>query len=159
MSCSEYKKKLIEEIGLHFEQTHQVSPLAARIYAIMILSPYDGHTFDEILEITCASKSSVSTQLNLLVQLKKVEYFTKPGDRKRYFRASKKYLINTLEEHVQTINQEIKMIDKIAEFNAEFNKEKYKEHGQFSILFKEYLTNQKKNMLETIEKMSKLTEK
>ena len=134
MVCSEYKKKLIEEIGLHFELTHQISPLAARIYAIMILSPYDGHTFDEILEITQASKSSVSTQLNLLVQLKKVEYFTKPGDRKRYFRASKKYLVNTLEEHVQTINQEIKMVNKIAEFNAEFNKHKYEEHGQFSIL-------------------------
>ena len=152
MVCSEYKKKLIEEIGLHFELTHQISPLAARIYAIMILSPYDGHTFDEILEITQASKSSVSTQLNLLVQLKKVEYFTKPGDRKRY-------LVNTLEEHVQTINQEIKMVNKIAEFNAEFNKHKYEEHGQFSILFKEYLINQKKNMMDTIEKMSKLTEK
>ena len=55
--CSEEKRKLIEEIGVRFEQVHQLAPLAARIYAIMILSPKDGHTFDEILNITLASKS------------------------------------------------------------------------------------------------------
>ena len=91
-SCSKEKKQLIEEIGLHFEQTHNISPLAARIYAMMILSPADGHTFEEIVNISGASKSSVSTQLNILIQLKKVDYFTLSGSRKRYFRASKMYL-------------------------------------------------------------------
>ena len=90
---------------MRFEQVHQLAPLAARIYAIMILSPKDGHTFDEILSITKASKSSVSTHLNHLLQLKKVEYFTKPGDRKRYFRASKRYLINTLQENLESITR------------------------------------------------------
>ena len=156
--CSEEKKKLIEEVGLHFEKAKQMSPLAARIYAIMILSPYDGHTFEEILEMTCASKSSVSTQLNLLLQLKKVEYFTKPGDRKRYFRASKRYLINTLKENLESINAEIKFMDKISEFNAKNNKDKFEKYGEFSKLFKGYLINQKENMKDTIEKMSNLTE-
>lgn len=156
MSCSENKKKLVEEIGLHFEQIDQMSPLAARIYAIMILSPNDGHTFDEILEMTCASKSSVSTQLNLLLQLKKAEYFTKSGDRKRYFRASKTYLINTLEEHLTSIKQQIKVINKITEFNETFNQYKFQEHGSISLLFKDYLINQEKNIKDTIKKMSKI---
>ncbi|MAS69869.1 MAG: transcriptional regulator [Zunongwangia sp.] len=154
--CSEEKKKLIEEVGLHFEKAKQMSPLAARIYAIMILSPYDGHTFDEILEMTCASKSSVSTQLNLLLQLKKVEYFTKSGDRKRYFRASKSYLINTLKEDLERVKEEIALINKITEFNSLYNQHKYEEHGVISVLFRAYLIKQQGNMKDTIEKMSKL---
>ena len=132
-----------------------MSPLAARIYAIMILSPYDGHTFDEILEMTCASKSSVSTQLNLLLQLKKVEYFTKSGDRKRYFRASKSYLINTLKEDLERVKEEIALINKITEFNSLYNQHKYEEHGVISVLFRAYLIKQQGNMKDTIEKMSK----
>ena len=156
MECSsEEKKKLIEEVGLHFEKAKQMSPLAARIYAIMILSPYDGHTFDEILEMTCASKSSVSTQLNLLLQLKKVEYFTKSGDRKRYFRASKSYLINTLKEDLERVKEEIALINKITEFNSLYNQHKYEEHGVISVLFRAYLIKQQGNMKDTIEKMSK----
>ena len=157
MFCSE-KKKLIEEVGLHFEQEKQMSPLAARIYAIMILSPYEGNSFEEIVEMTCASKSSVSTQLNLLLQLKKVEYFTKPGDRKRYFRSSKCYLINSMQEELDYIAEEIKIVNKIADYNSNHNKHKFQKNGGVSFLFKEYLINQQKNIKDTIEKMSQLTD-
>ncbi|SFB74100.1 transcriptional regulator [Zunongwangia sp. SCSIO 43204] len=154
--CSEEKGKLIEEIGVRFEQVHQLAPLAARIYAIMILSPKDGHTFDEILSITKASKSSVSTHLNHLLQLKKVEYFTKPGDRKRYFRASTYYLKNTLEEYHVNITEEIKLIDKIINFNKTNNTQKFQNTGQIALLFREYLESQKVNIESVINKMSKI---
>ena len=155
--CSPEKKKLIEEIGVHFEKVHNLAPLAARIYVIMILSPNDGHTFDEIIDITQASKSSVSTQLNLLMQTNKVEYFTKPGDRKRYFRASKTYLKNTLKENLDQISEDIRLIEKIHSFNATYNKEKFEKTGGVAILFKEYLIAQKENLERTIEKMNELT--
>lgn len=155
--CSPEKRKLIEEIGVHFEKNHQLSPLAARIYVIMILSPNDGHSFDEIIEITEASKSSVSTQLNLLIQLNKVEYFTKPGDRKRYFRASKTYLKNTLKENLENIAEEIRLIEKIQIFNSTYNKEKFEASGGVALLFKDYLIAQKQNLENTIEQMDKIT--
>jgi len=154
--CSPEKRKLIEEIGVHFERIHQIAPLAARIYAIMILSPNDGHTFDEIVTMTEASKSSVSTQLNLLIQLKKVEYFTKSGDRKRYFRASKMYLKNTLQEYKDNISEEIELIEKITKFNSTYNKEKFERSGNVTMLFKSYLIKQEKNLEETIIKMSEI---
>ena len=154
--CSPEKRKLIEEIGVHFERVHQIAPLAARIYAIMILSPNDGNTFDEIMMITEASKSSVSTQLNLLIQLKKVEYFTKSGDRKRYFKASKMYLKNTLMEYQDAISEEIKLIEKITQFNSTYNRKKFERTGEVTMLFKDYLTKQEENLQETIGKMSKV---
>ncbi|MDT0691287.1 transcriptional regulator [Salegentibacter sp. F188] len=156
MSCSAEKSKLIEEIGLHFERTNQLAPLAARIYAIMILSPKEGHTFDEIMAITEASKSSVSTQLNLLLQLKKVEYFTKTGDRKRYFRGNRTYLQNTLETYLENISEELKMVEKITEFNSTYNPEKYKKTGKVPLLFKDYLLRQKENLRSTIAKISEI---
>lgn len=148
------KRKLIEELGLHFEKAHQLAPLAARIYATMILSPNDGHTFDEIMQITDASKSSVSTQLNLLMQTRKVDYFTKPGDRRRYFRASKTYLENTLKEYLQAISEEIRLMEKVIAFNSENNKEKFEKDGHIPLMFKDYLLAQKKNLQLTIERVS-----
>ncbi len=155
--CSPEKQKLIEEIGVHFEKVHKLAPLAARIYVIMILSPNDGHTFDEIIEITGASKSSVSTQLNLLMQTNKVEYFTKPGDRKRYFRASRTYLKNNLLDQLDQVREDIRLVEKIQSFNAEFNAEKFKKTGGVAMLYKEYLIAQKQNLENTIEQMNKIT--
>lgn len=152
-NCNKEKKQLIEEIGLHFEQTHNISPLAARIYAMMILSPSDGHSFEEIVEISGASKSSVSTQLNVLIQLKKVEYFTKSGDRKRYFRASKLYLKKTLEEYDQVINREISITEKIIAYNKKHNQKKFQENGKMALVFKSYLEKQIEIIRATIEKM------
>ncbi len=152
--CSPEKRKLIEEVGLHFEKNHQLAPLASRIYATMILSPSDGHTFEEIMMITDASKSSVSTQLNLLMQTKKVDYFKKPGDRKRYFRASKTYLKNTLKEYLEDISEEIKLMEKIIEFNSTHNTEKFERNGHIPILFKDYLIAQQENLENAIQRVS-----
>jgi len=152
--CSPEKQKLIEEIGVQFEKIYNLSPLSARIYIIMILSPNDGHTFDEIIEITKASKSSVSTQLNLLLHTKKVEYFTKPGDRKRYFRASRTYLRNTLTDEMNRKKEEIRIIDKIYKFNSTYNKEKFERSGGVGRLYMDHLKLQKENLEHTIEQMN-----
>ncbi|MEP3838408.1 MAG: transcriptional regulator, partial [Algibacter sp.] len=46
--------------------------------------------------VLCASKSTISTHLNHLQDLNKIEYFTKTGDRKKYFIINK----NTIIQHV-----------------------------------------------------------
>ena len=73
MALSKEKLKLIEEIGLRLETRLQIAPLAARIYALLTLSSYDGLTFEEIREIIGSSKSSTSVNLNVLTQLKHIE--------------------------------------------------------------------------------------
>lgn len=151
--CSEEKKKLIEEIGVLFEQIHVLTPLAARINAIMILSPNEGHTFEEILEITQASKSSVSTQLNLLLKLNRAEYFTKTGDRKRYFRASKQYVKMTLQDHLNKIQKELELFERLTNYNKENNPEKYKKNREFTDHYGNYLRAQKKNLETAIANM------
>ena len=47
-------------------------------------------TFDEIRDALGLSKSSTSAAINLLLSLDSIEYRTRPGDRKRYFRKNYK---------------------------------------------------------------------
>ena len=155
---SKEKCKLVEELGLNVEEKHNLPPLAGRIYAFMILSNVEGHTFEDIIEITCASKSSVSTNLNLLVQLKFIEYFTKTGDRKRYFRTKKNYLRITLEEYHREIDKELTLVKKVNKFNEENNPEKFKKNKNLGIIFQEYLIAQKENLELTIKKMIEFKE-
>lgn len=150
------KQRLVEEIGVHFEKTHQLPPLAARIYALMMLCPEAGHTFDTIMELSQASKSSVSTNINLLLKSGNIEYFTKTGQRKRFFRLSKNYLEVNLKEYEERVSEELFLLDKISTFNYKNNKQKHKKHQKFGRLYRDYLESHHKNLKNTIKKMNEL---
>mgnify|MGYP001184932180 CR=1 FL=1 len=147
------KKKAVESIGLHIEKRTQIAPLAARIQALMILSSDKGMSFDEIVDFTQASKSSISSNLNLLLQMKSMEYYTIPGDRKRYFRSSKDYLFLRLEKYLEMVNEEIQVTKQINEFNEKHHE--VSEEDSFGFLFKEFLEQQKNIIQNTLEKMER----
>lgn len=142
MELSQQKKKLIEDIGVLLEERANLSPLASRIYALLILSSYDGMSFEDIVNTMQASKSSVSSNLNVLLQLHYVDYHTKPGDRKRYFRTSQFYIKNTLEQQMHLIEKELKIVQKVNEFNKDNNPEKFKNEKSLGLLFEGHLEEQ-----------------
>ena len=152
----EKKEKLVEELGVYLEKNHQLPPLATRLYALLMLCPRKGHSFDEIVELSQASKSSVSTNIKLLLNNGSVEYFTKPGERKRYFRLSKDYLKIRMERYREQLEEELKFFKKIDDFNIEYNQVKYQKHKDFGKIYKEYLENQYQNLESTIIKMNQL---
>lgn len=78
------KRNLIEKLGVQLEGD-QLAPLAARILATLILTGKKGITFDELVRDLCAGKSTISTHLDHLQSSNRIKYFTKSGDRKRYF--------------------------------------------------------------------------
>lgn len=142
------KRILIEDIGMILEYRADLAPLAARIYATLLISSNEGLTFDEIIELVQASKSSVSNNLNILVQLQYVDYFTKPGNRKRYFRTSKFYVQNALEQYMALINKEIEIINRVDAYNKVNNPKRFKDEKPDKILFREYL-NDERNLITT----------
>ncbi|MFB9058261.1 GbsR/MarR family transcriptional regulator [Mariniflexile ostreae] len=151
---SKEQKQLIEEVGLMLEERSDLSPLAARIYAALILSCYDGLSFDNIIQITQASKSSVSSNINVLIQLHYIEYYTKPGDRKRYFRTSRFYIMNTMEQHLFTIDKELEIVQKINTFNKANNPDKFKNEKYLGSLFEEYLKDQREKITSKLKKIT-----
>ncbi|WP_188462962.1 GbsR/MarR family transcriptional regulator [Bizionia arctica] len=84
---------LVEKLGVHLENREQLAPVAARILSYIILTGKKGATFEDMVSILCASKSTISTHLNHLQDLNKIEYFTKTGDRKKYFVINKNNII------------------------------------------------------------------
>lgn len=132
------REELIEKFGIHFETVMHLSPLGSRILAMLILDACSRKfTFEDIVEITGASKSSVSTNLNLLLKMGKISYFTLPGDRKKYFRPSG--FSERFENYLKMINFEKDIMERMLYYRRQnmvcqeeqFELEKtlaYKEH-------------------------------
>jgi DNA-binding transcriptional regulator GbsR (MarR family) len=114
--------------------------LAARIYILLLLSDRSGLSFDEVRDFMDASKSSISANINLLLQGERINFLTKPGDRKRYFKPSPRFLNIRLEESLGLLKKETEIVNQIMTFNTENNingfeevqtkLEKYAEHLQ-----------------------------
>ena len=83
---SEQQRKVIEHVGVCQEQKGY-SPVSSRIMGLLLVADREVFTFEDIMQELNISKSATSNALNLLMSLKKVEYITMPGDRKRYFKA------------------------------------------------------------------------
>ena len=111
--CKE-KMALVEKLGVHLEKREQLAPVAARILSYIILTGKAGTTFDDMVTILCASKSTISTHLNHLQDLNKIVYFTKTGDRKKYFIINRDMVVQHIDnminewQEVRELHLEIK---------------------------------------------------
>lgn len=152
--CSQEKKDLVEELGLFFQARHNLTPLAARIYAVLLLTSNEGYTFEELMGITQASKSSVSTNLTLLISLKFVNYYTKTGNRKRYFKSNGSYVKNMFQERIESVSKELLIADKVNTFNRDNNPDKYRQKGYIGTIFQSYLASEMKNLEKAILKIN-----
>ncbi|WP_418263035.1 GbsR/MarR family transcriptional regulator [Flavobacterium faecale] len=115
MSIENDRLEIIEMFGVHFEKLYNIPPLAARILGILIVDGCkSGLTFDSLVEKMGASKSSISTNLNLLLKMDKISYFTITGDRKKYFKPAA--LSDRLANYLKLINSEMVIIDKLTDY-------------------------------------------
>jgi DNA-binding transcriptional regulator GbsR (MarR family) len=86
IKLNQQQKELIERFGVFMEQ-RGVAPVQARITCLLMICDHAELTFDEIYMTLKISKSAASNAINTLLMMGKIEYYTKPGDRKRYFRS------------------------------------------------------------------------
>ena len=109
----ERKKELIEGFSNYFEDIYHFPPLTSKIYSFLLMDcKRKGVTFDEIVELFNASKSSVSNSLTYLGQLKHVEYFTKIDSRKRFYRVSPESILMRLKRINDNLREEKKLSEK-----------------------------------------------
>lgn len=83
---TEEQKGLIEKVGVMHEKSG-MQPAPSRVVALLLVSPDTELTFDQIRETLNLSKSASSNAINMLLSSEKIDYITKPGDRRRYFRS------------------------------------------------------------------------
>lgn len=137
MDLEVQRKILIEELGVHLEKDN-LAPLAARILSTLILSGKKGVTFDELVSQLQAGKSTISTHLEHLQNTNRVKYFTRPGDRKRYFVIDPNLVLNVMNEMIDKWEKEKKLHIKIKDYKEQCNLEAEKTGDfQFDLEFQE----------------------
>ncbi|MFV0531535.1 MAG: GbsR/MarR family transcriptional regulator [Flavobacteriales bacterium] len=150
------KEKLIEMLGVHFQMFHHLPPLAARIFSTLILSCKErGLSFDEIVTMTEASKSSVSTNLNLLLKMEKIRFYTVKGERKKYFKP--KNLTDRIKNHLKILSSEQRMFKLLRKHELQYNEHPLSEKEEKSLeIYKDYLKNFENLLKESINKIEEL---
>ncbi|NIJ46437.1 DNA-binding transcriptional regulator GbsR (MarR family) [Wenyingzhuangia heitensis] len=113
--------QLIEKLGVHFEQKEKIAPVAARIKSYIILNGKKGTTFEELIEKLCASKSTISTHLTHLQGSNKITYFTKIGDRKKYFILNPDSIIQSIDEMISTWTHQRDLHSEVKQFKEDMN--------------------------------------
>lgn len=134
------RKELIEKLGVLMEQLHKMAPVAARIFASIVVTGRHGLSFDQLVNDLNASKSSVSTHLENLQSQNKIIYYTKPGDRKRYFTINPDLMVTAINEMVEKWNAERDIHHQILDYKKKCNSLQLKEEPRFDLEFnKDYL--------------------
>ncbi len=117
MSIEKDRAELIEQFGVHFETIMHLPPLASRILGILILDSCSKKiSFEDLIEMTGASKSSVSTNLNLLQKMGKIHYFTQTGERKKFYRPAP--FSERFDNYLKMIAFEKQIIDKLLDYRG-----------------------------------------
>ncbi|WP_430614997.1 GbsR/MarR family transcriptional regulator [Flavobacterium sp. JP2137] len=151
-----YEKDIVEffqDYCAHHETMYNYSPLTAKIYTFLMLSESrEGVTFDEIVEKLNASKSSVSSSLNLLVNNTHIEHFNKIDERKRYFRINPEYLTIRLNTIKEILDKEKSLTYRLKDYKA--HKEAPSQDCQKRMgIYLEHLEQATRGLTHTIDKL------
>jgi DNA-binding transcriptional regulator GbsR (MarR family) len=113
----EIDEKIFQEAVKFYGTVFSLPPLASKIYAYLLFDYHKaGITFDEFVEVFCASKSSVSTSISLLLNGELIVDHNKMDERKRYFFINDGYKKLRFEKIVQKMHDELKLLDDLDQF-------------------------------------------
>jgi DNA-binding transcriptional regulator GbsR (MarR family) len=119
-----------------------------------------GTTFDDLVTNLCASKSTISTHLNHLVDLKQLEYFTKQGDRKKYYIVSACHILTHMEKMVVNWSSEKALHKEMKSYKKKANELIVEDTEKFSLEFHNYyitfLDEVTKSVLKLKEKIEQI---
>ena len=115
------KCQLVEKLGIHLEKKEGLAPVAARVFSYIILNGKGGTTFEELIENLCASKSTISTHLTHLQGLNKIKYYTKIGDRKKYYIMNYDSMIQGINKTIEDWNEEKQIHQEVMNYKNTIN--------------------------------------
>lgn len=129
MILTEKQKELIEAFGV-LNEKYGLPPAECRVWGLFLVADQVELTFDEIRETLNLSKSGTSNALHTLQITHHIEYITRLGDRKRYFRCKMNNWTQMTKENFRKfddLNVILKEILKIrnpqtTDFNADLKK-------------------------------------
>lgn len=143
----EIEKDLFCDMVKFYGNAFHLPPLAAKIYAFLIFD-FDrkGVAFDEFVEVFSASKSSVSSNLNLLLNLNIISDFNRIDERKRFFVMNEKYMQIRFAEIITKMEDELLILNKLKDFRNSNDEASLKKFEIYQNLFQNSISNIKNNL-------------
>lgn len=143
----EIDKEIFREMVKFYGEAFHLPPLGAKIYSYLIFDfERKGVCFDEFVEVFCASKSSVSASLNLLLNLNIIKDFNKIDERKRFFVMNENYMKIRFEEIVSKMEAELSIITKLKEFRTTTDENDLKKFHIYRNFFESNITTIKETI-------------
>lgn len=113
-------KKIFEDLAKFYGDSFHLPPLAAKIYAYLLFDfEGKGVCFEQFVNVLHASKSSVSSSLNLLLKSGLIKDFNIESTRKRLFIVNENYMKISFEELVTKMNKEVQLMEKLQDLRRE----------------------------------------
>lgn len=146
----EIDEKIFQDAVKFYSTVLNLPPLASKIYSYLIFDfEKVGITFDEFVEVFSASKSSVSTNISLLLNSQLIIDVNKMDERKRYFFANDDYKKIRFEKIVQKMQDELKLLDDL----KNFRKTEHKGTDDRNEAYKALLNKSISNIQESLNKL------
>ena len=140
-------KEIFRDMAKFYGDVFHLPPLAAKIYSYLVFDfDRNGVSFDEVVEIFSASKSSVSSNLNLLLNLNIITDFNKIDERKRFFVMNEKYMKIRFEEIIEKMESELIILNKLKDFRNTTDKEALRKFAVYADLFEKNISNIKETL-------------
>lgn len=146
----EIDENIFQDAVRFYGTIFNLPPLASKIYSYLIFDfEKVGVTFDEFVEVFSASKSSVSTNIAILLNSQLIVDTNKMDERKRYFFTNDGYKKIRFEKIVQKMQDELKLLDNL----KQFRKAKDKDYDDKTEVYKSLLNKSISNIQETLNKL------
>ncbi|WP_297985055.1 transcriptional regulator [uncultured Chryseobacterium sp.] len=138
----EIDKEIFQDFANFYGKIYGLPPLAAKIYAFLIFDfEKEGMSFDELVEAFSASKSSVSSNLNFLLQINLIKDFNRIDERKRYFKLNEEYPRIRFGEVVKKMQTELNILDRFNQYRKERGYDFTEKYEIYTSLLKNNIEN------------------
>lgn len=112
-------ENLYQKLVNFYTDSYHLPPLAAKIYAYLTFDFNNaGVTFDEFVEVLKASKSSVSSNLQLLQTNGYLTVINKIDERKRFFIINPDYVNIRFDNLIQKLENEMDILENLKDFRT-----------------------------------------
>lgn len=147
----EINQEIFQEMVKLYSETYNMPPLSAKIFSYLIFDfEKKGVCFDAFVEVFSASKSSVSANVNYLLNAGFIYDINKIDERKRYFLVNNDYIKIRFNQIVSRLKREIDILDKL----EAFREDKSEGSSDKIVAYKTLLFKNIQNIEETLPKFN-----
>ena len=140
-------KEIFSEMVNFYGDVFHIPPLAAKIYAYLIFDfERKGVCFDKFVDVFSASKSSVSSNLNLLLNLNIINDFNKIDERKRFFVMNENFMKIRFEEIIEKMERELSILHNLKDFRNTSDESALRKFEIYTRLFNKNISNIKETL-------------